>query len=210
MNYMTDFTALNAYIPHITIGLIILVIILLIIVLRLHSKVNSLKRRYQRMMQGMEGVNIERLMIGHIDEVRGALVKVERLEHDVKQLENKLLSCIRRAGVVRFNAFEDTGSDLSFAAAFLDHHNSGIVMSSLYNRDECRIYAKPVINGQSSYLLTEEERQAIRQVGAEAVKIADQAGSRDKISPNQVGKGLRPAAVSILTTEEKDALITRK
>ena len=64
-------------------------------------------------------------------------------------------------GIVRYSAFQDTGSDLSFSLALLDEKNNGIVMNGIYSREMSNIYAKPVEAGKSSYTLSEEEQQAI-------------------------------------------------
>ena len=69
--------------------------------------------------------------------------------------------CVQKVGVVRFRAFEDTGSDLSFAVALLDSEDNGVVLSSLFGRTESRVYAKPVEHGASSYLLSTEENEAL-------------------------------------------------
>ena len=63
--------------------------------------------------------------------------------------------------MVRFRAFEDIGSDLSFAFALLNQEGSGVVLSSIFNREDSRVYAKPINQGQSTYPLTEEEKQVI-------------------------------------------------
>ena len=63
--------------------------------------------------------------------------------------------------MVRYNAFSDTGSDLSFTLALLDEQNNGVVLNGIYSREMSNIYAKPITNGNSTYTLSEEERQAI-------------------------------------------------
>lgn len=63
--------------------------------------------------------------------------------------------------MVRFNAFHDTGGDYSFAVALLDQAGAGVVLSGLYHRDQCRVYAKPVTGWDSSYTLTDAEQEAI-------------------------------------------------
>lgn len=68
---------------------------------------------------------------------------------------------IRHASCVRYNAFENTGSDLSFSLAILDSRHSGLVLTGLYGRDDMRVYAKPVEGGISQYVLTGEEKKAI-------------------------------------------------
>ena len=70
-------------------------------------------------------------------------------------------SCVQKIGIVRYSAFRDTGSDLSFALALLDEKNNGVVLNGIYSREMSNIYAKPVENGESTYTLSEEEKQAI-------------------------------------------------
>ena len=79
----------------------------------------------------------------------------------IKNLEEDLAKCIQKIGIVRYNAFKDTGSDLSFALALLDDKNNGVVLNGIYSREMSNIYAKPVKDGVSSYTISEEEKQAI-------------------------------------------------
>ena len=76
-------------------------------------------------------------------------------------LENEGKTHVQQVGIVRFNAFDNTGSDLSFAVAMLNAANTGFVLSGIYGREESRVYAKPLIKGESTYTLTKEEKQAI-------------------------------------------------
>jgi hypothetical protein len=68
---------------------------------------------------------------------------------------------LQHVGVVRFNPYHDTGGDYSFAVALLDAGGDGVVLSGLYHRDRCRVYAKPVGAWSSAYTLTDEEVEAI-------------------------------------------------
>ena len=43
----------------------------------------------------------------------------------------------------------------------LDENNDGVVLNGIYSREMSNIYAKPVVNGKSSYTVSEEEQQAI-------------------------------------------------
>jgi hypothetical protein len=70
---------------------------------------------------------------------------------------------LQHVGVVRFNPYHDTGGDYSFAVAILDAGGNGVVLSGLYHRDRCRVYAKPVSAWASTYTLTDEELEAIDQ-----------------------------------------------
>ena len=96
------------------------------------------------------------------------MYRVERVEkqnaeisNHLKNLDTDVSKCIQKVGIVRYSAFKDTGSDLSFALALLDENNDGIVLNGIYSREMSNIYAKPVEKGASSYTLSEEEKQAI-------------------------------------------------
>lgn len=159
LSLYTAFITTN--LPHILLILTVLIFLALLVFININIKMNKLNKRYRKMMEGMEGVNIERLLLGHIEEVRQATSKVSQLENQYQRLDGIAAKSIQYVGIVRFNAFEDTGSDLSFALALLDQQKDGVVISSIYGRNESRVYAKPIASGQSSYYLTDEEKAAL-------------------------------------------------
>lgn len=67
-------------------------------------------------------------------------------------------------GLIRYNAIGERASDMSFSLAMLDTDKNGVVISSLFsNQGQSYIYAKPLVNGKSTYRLSKEEEQAIQQ-----------------------------------------------
>lgn len=79
---------------------------------------------------------------------------------------------VRRMSLLRYDAFEDVGGRLSFSCAMLDEHGTGVVLTSINGRQETRVYAKPITDGRSSYNLSAEEAEAIRQARAVASEEA--------------------------------------
>jgi hypothetical protein len=73
---------------------------------------------------------------------------------------------LKQVGLVRYQAYHDVGGDHSFALALLDSAGDGVVVNSLYHRDRCRVYAKPVNGWRSSITLTDEEIAAIERARA--------------------------------------------
>jgi hypothetical protein len=82
------------------------------------------------------------------------LVRLEALEL-IAQTETP------RIGFVRYNAFEDVGSDQSYALALLTKDGDGVVLSSIYSREETRTYGKAVEKFQTAQDASREERAAI-------------------------------------------------
>jgi len=168
MNYLADWSNLIMNnLQYVLLGMTVTILLALIIFISINIKLAKMNKRYSKMMRGMEGANIEQLLLAHIDEVKQAVHKVDSLSRDCQRLESISKECIQKVGIIRFNAFEDVGSDLSFAIALLNYQDNGVVVSSIYGRSECHTYAKPINSGNSSYFLTDEEKQAL----AQAIKI---------------------------------------
>lgn len=85
-----------------------------------------------------------------------------RNQKNFVKIQTEILNIVyKRFGIYRYNAYKDTGSDLSFTLALLDENNDGVVLNGIYSREMSNIYAKPVVNGSSTYKITEEEKEAI-------------------------------------------------
>lgn len=139
--------------------MIIILFVGFIILLVNNVKMNN---KYKNFMKKLgNGKNIE-------EDLKNIMYKVDRVEKQnaeimnfCKGLDEDLSKCIQKVGIVRYSAFKDTGSDLSFAVALLDENNDGVVFNGIYSREMSNIYAKPVEKGNSKYTLSNEELQAI-------------------------------------------------
>lgn len=141
---------------------LVLLVVLLVIVVNQASSISRLKKRYRRLMTGVESGNLERLLLGHIDEVRRVSEENTALALDVRRISDELTRAVTRVGVVRYRAFPEIGGDLSYAVALLDKNNDGVILSSVFAREGSQPYAKPIKGGTSSYTLTQEEQQALQ------------------------------------------------
>ena len=97
----------------------------------------------------------------YINEVENVSNKNHELTAYLDKLNNDLTTCIQKVGIVRYSAFKDTGSDLSFALAMLNDENTGVILNGIYSAEASNIYAKPVTKGKSTYTISEEEQQAL-------------------------------------------------
>ena len=130
--------------------------------LYLAIKLHRLSALYRKMMQGADGQSIEQMMLGRISEIEELKQAVADLQAKHQSLSEDSLNHIQRMGLIRFNAFDNTGSDLSFALAMTDAARNGFVLSGIYGREESRVYAKPIVDGESTYMLTKEEKLALQ------------------------------------------------
>ena len=140
-----------------------IIIILVVAFIIMLVKLSSINKKYKKFMNKIgDGKNIE-------EDLENYMYRVERVEKQnaeingiINDINTNMANCIQKIGIVRYNAFKDTGSDLSFALALLDENNNGVVLNGIYSREMSNIYAKPVENGKSKYTISEEEQEAIQ------------------------------------------------
>jgi hypothetical protein len=95
---------------------------------------------------------------------------LERLAARVAELEAMAARDVSKIGFVRYNALDDTGSDLSYALALLNRDGDGVLLSSIYSRTDTRTYGKAVSRFKPAANASEEELQAIERARAANAK----------------------------------------
>ena len=144
--------------------IIILVLNLILLIWSIISniRIKNIHNKDKIFMEKLgDGKNIKEDLERYMRRVSTTEEEIRKLSLYYKELDNKTQKCIQKVGVVRYNAYKDTGSDLSFAVCLLDEHNDGVVFNGIYSRDMSNIYAKPIENGVSKYKVTPEELEAI-------------------------------------------------
>ena len=152
---------ISTYNIEVIIGLAIGLFVLLLLNLMSSIKVRSIKEQYNTLAQGMSGVNLEELLIHTSNDLKGIKGDIVQLDENIKSLGTKLTFAIQKVGFMRYNAFGDMGSDLSFSVALLDNFSTGFVITSIYGRDNNVCYAKPIKDGKCNIQLSGEEVMAI-------------------------------------------------
>lgn len=138
-----------------------LILVLFLMNLSNKSKIKKLKNKYYKFMNGLSGVNIEAVLDDCLDKVNGVIGKNKNIEYQINTIERNMYYCVQKVGVVRYNGFDNVGSDLSFSIALLDNNDDGVVISSLYSRESSSTYAKPILKSKSKHALSAEEIKAI-------------------------------------------------
>lgn len=89
----------------------------------------------------------------------GAFVK--RSEERLTELERVCRDLVFRVGFVRYNSLPDVGSDLSYAIALLNTQGDGVVLTSIFSREETRTFGKSVRRFAAEQDASDEEQLAI-------------------------------------------------
>jgi hypothetical protein len=87
---------------------------------------------------------------------------VDRMTDRLAQAERRLDGAIAYRGMVRYDAYNEMSGHQSTSIALLDASRSGVVLSSIHHREQARLYAKQVRDGESELELSPEEAEAVR------------------------------------------------
>ncbi|MCQ2968677.1 MAG: DUF4446 family protein [Clostridium sp.] len=160
---------INEYSIFIVLGLAVITLLLFLITIVLVISVGKLNKKYKKMMRGSKGRNIEELIHSNLDKIEEAVENSRKSLDSITGFEESLKGCVNKVAIMRYKAFEDVGSDLSFSIALLDSHNDGIVLTGIYSRQDSTTYAKPIDKGISRYELSEEEIHVLNEAMSKEV-----------------------------------------
>lgn len=167
-------------------GFIIILLMLICIVLVVMTMVNfnhmkKLERKYKSFMKGMDGASLEKVFKKRLSAVDKISATQEALDDELKLLHLVQDRSLTKYGVVKYDAFEDVGGKLSFALALLDRNDTGIVLNAIHSKENCFLYIKEIVAGESYIMLSNEEIQAL--------KAARNSGKEDEIL-SELGNGV--------------------
>ncbi len=149
---------------YITIILFFINIIIFILYFNSYIKLQKYKKNNELIMKKVgNGRDILELLNENNKKIEDVELINKEIKKYMEKLEEKTNGCMQKIGFIRYNAFKDTGSDLSFALAILNKNNTGIILNGIYSRETSNIYAKSIENGKSEYRLSEEETIALNE-----------------------------------------------
>jgi len=170
------FNDLGIDVGFVIIILMVVALILIIMMMIVTNEMKRLQKQYKSFMRGMDGVSLEK-------NFRQKFTLLDKLGdvQDKQEAEMKLLHVVQdrslsKYGVVKYDAFEDVGGKMSFVLALLDRQNTGLVLNAIHSKENCFLYLKEIVNGESYIVLSKEEIEALR--------IAEKYGSDEDIIAN--------------------------
>ena len=164
------------------VGLALALLVLLALAIVQARRIGRLQHRLEGLTRGADGASLDAILGAHLDKVFAVAREVDQLSARSAVMEAAGRRAIQRVGLVRFNPFEDTGGNQSFALALTDVAGDGFVVSSLHSRTGTRVYAKAISDGRSDGALSQEESAALRlALAGSAAGPPSDARSRDRV-----------------------------
>ena len=158
-NYtLFSLNSLNIFVIVIAILFVITITLLIIYIVKFKKYENKYNNIWAELYKG----NLEEDMKNLIDRNKKTENDCKETQILCSEINGKMIKCIQKVGLVKYNAFEGGNSGLSFALALLDSNNNGVMINSVYNRNFSNIYAKEIEGGSITGNVTTEEDEALR------------------------------------------------
>ena len=148
-------------------GIIIIILLVLTVFLLVKSvsssmRLSRLERKYKTFMKGSDAQSLEKIFVRKFAQIDKLYEAKEDHEHDIHFIKKNLEKMFSKYGVEKYDAFDDVGGKLSFALALLDKDNTGLILNAVHSRDNCFLYLKEIVKGESYVMLSQEEVEALR------------------------------------------------
>ena len=159
---------------YLIIALFLVQIVLFILLINVNMKYNRLKTAYTTFLKGKKGKNLEESFFEKfrlLDEVEEI---AKENKEEVRKLRKQVQKTYQKVGIVRYDAFNEMGGNLSFVLTMLNDQNSGWLLNAMHSREGCYTYIKEIVNGKSYVELGEEEKESLeRAIFQEVYDIKD-------------------------------------
>lgn len=166
LEYVYQTTGIDA--AYILIGMAVVLLILLILIIVALCKLKKLNRKFDRFMRGKDAESLEDTILSCIEKNEQIDQMNQLLREDIIGLRKNQRITYQKMGMVKYNAFREMSGDLSYALALLDQEENGFIINSVYAKEGGYSYIKEIVKGESSILLSEEEKAALEKAKSQS------------------------------------------
>lgn len=138
-----------------------LVLILIILLIVQIAKIGKLKKRLDKFVLGKDGASLEKDIAALYEDNKFLKAAADKNKKDIRTIYKRLETAYQKMGLVKYDAFNQMGGQLSFSMALLDENNNGFILNSVHSTDGCYTYTKEIKNGECAIDLGNEEAEAL-------------------------------------------------
>ena len=119
MNQLNTFLSHTEYLFY---GMIILAVLILVLIVLLAvqiSKTSKLKKRLDKFVLGKDGASLEQDIAGLYEDNKFLKTSADKNKKDIRTLYKRMENAYQKMGIVKYDAFNQMGGQLSFSLALL-------------------------------------------------------------------------------------------
>lgn len=146
------------------IGTVASCLLMFVLTVILFIQNNKLKKSYNAFMAGEDGKSLEEILRERFDEVDDLKEHIKDIDKHLGKIDGILLNTYTKMALLRYDAFQEMGGNLSFIVVLLTSSNDGFIINSVHStREGCYIYGKKIVNGECEIELSVEEKRALEE-----------------------------------------------
>ena len=110
---------------YIFIILLVMILLLFILLLVQNHRNKKMMQRLSKFMKGKEAASLEDEIVELFEDNQYMRAATEENKKDIEDIYKKMSKCFRKVGIVKYDAFQQMGGQLSFSLALLDEKDNG-------------------------------------------------------------------------------------
>ncbi|MCD7835363.1 MAG: DUF4446 family protein [Lachnospiraceae bacterium] len=142
-------------------AIILIMFIIILIMLNQMKKIKRLKNRLDKFMLDEEGKSLEEDLGKIYNDNKFLKENAEQNKKDIRALYRNMEKAYQKMGLVKYDAFNQMGGQLSFSLALLNENNDGFIINSVHSTEGCYSYTKEIKAGECAISLGDEEKEAL-------------------------------------------------
>ena len=142
--------------------LLVLEIFLVLAVFIMSARMRRLSAKYTNFMKGQNGSSLEKDITKKMGKIDKYAENFASIGESIAKTKEIVQNSVHKYGIVKYDAFDDVGGKLSFVLAMLDDEDTGFVLNAVHSRENCFLYIKEIVKGESYIMLSNEEVEALR------------------------------------------------
>lgn len=152
-------------IGYILIGMAAMIVLSFLLIIILMIKVSKWKKKYSIFMQGKDAKSLEQDIIGLYEDNKFVKIAIEKNKNNIRELFKKHELSFQKFGIVKYDAFQQMGGQLSFSLVLLNENDNGFIINSVHSTEGCYSYSKEIKMESAKISLGEEEKSFEYSVG---------------------------------------------
>ena len=131
-------------IGYILIGMAAMIVLSFLLIIILMIKVSKWKKKYSIFMQGKDAKSLEQDIIGLYEDNKFVKIAIEKNKNNIRELFKKHELSFQKFGIVKYDAFQQMGGQLSFSLVLLNENDNGFIINSVHSTEGCYSYSKEI------------------------------------------------------------------
>lgn len=128
------------------------------------KKVNNYKNKYEKALSRFnseKGVKNE--FINLYDRLKAMEEGIKNTNNEITEIKKKNKKSLNNVKLKKYNAYDESGNNLSFALALINEENNGVLLNEIYSKHGSNMYAKEIKKGNVKERISKEEQQVIKE-----------------------------------------------